>query len=55
MAILQFAPAETTAYMIAGYVIIFGSMIGYVISLRYRTQKYQQEQAALQELIEEDA
>jgi hypothetical protein len=37
------APAQTVNYMLAGYIIIFGTLIGYVISLIIRTQKKKQE------------
>jgi hypothetical protein len=34
--ILQQAPAETTRYMIAGYIVIFSIMLLYVLSLVIR-------------------
>lgn len=41
MEFLQQAPAETTGYMIAGFSVIFGVMLVYVISIavRYRNLK----------------
>ena len=53
MSIMQFAPAETITYMIAGYVVIFGTLIGYVISLRTRSNKLSQELSMLEELENE--
>lgn len=53
MNILLLAPAETTAYMIAGYIVIFGTLIGYVLSLGNRRKKLNQELTMLEELSEE--
>jgi len=50
MEILQQAPAETTAYMLAGYGVIFGVMIAYVISLAVRTRNLKQDYQLLKEL-----
>ena len=44
------APPETTNYMIAGYIVIFGVMFLYVISLFLRRRKLEQDIHALQEL-----
>jgi CcmD family protein len=48
--ILQGAPAETTNYMIAGYVVIFGIMFLYVFSLVLRTRRLKQELQMIEEL-----
>ena len=39
----QQGPAETTGYMIAGYTVIFGVMLFYLISLIVRTRNARQE------------
>jgi hypothetical protein len=46
----QQGPAQTTGYMIAGYVVIFGVMLIYLISLIVRTRNAQQEYQIFQEL-----
>ncbi len=43
------APAQTVNYMIAGYVVIFGAVIGYVISLAVRWKKLSEEKKYLEE------
>lgn len=48
--ILQAAPAETSNYMIAGYVVIFGIMFLYVLSLVLRTRRLKQELLMIEEL-----
>jgi len=48
--ILQQAPAETTNYMIAGYVVIFSIMFLYVLSLVLRTSRLKQELHMIEEL-----
>ncbi len=40
---------NTVNYFIAGYVVIFGSIIGYVISLYIRWKNLKQEQEILSE------
>ena len=45
-----FATPETTNYMIAGYIVIFGIMTIYVVSLFLRRRKLEQEIKILQEL-----
>jgi hypothetical protein len=42
-------PAQTINYMIAGYVVIFGSLIGYIISLVTRWRKLNEEKKILTE------
>jgi CcmD family protein len=41
--------AETFNYFFAGYSVIFVGLIGYLVSLRLRWQKVQQELALLRE------
>jgi hypothetical protein len=52
MQILQSTPAETTAYMIAGFAVIFGMMLVYIASLVIRTRKAKNELENLRELSE---
>jgi hypothetical protein len=49
MLFLQAAPAETTGYMIAGYVIIFGMIGLYIASLYLRKRNLNQDLELLQE------
>ena len=44
------APAETTRYMIAGYVVIFGIMFLYILSLIIRSRNLKREMETLKEL-----
>ena len=46
-ALLLQAPAETTRYMIAGYVVIFGIMFLYILSLIIRTRNLKREMETL--------
>lgn len=48
--LLQQGPAETTSYMIAGYAVIFGVMLVYLISLVVRRRNLQQDLKVLQDL-----
>ena len=48
--ILLQAPAETTRYMIAGYVVIFGIMFLYIISLIIRSRNLKREMETIKEL-----
>jgi CcmD family protein len=50
--ILQ-APAETTRYLIAGYTVIFGIMLLYVVSLVVRSRNLKREIETLKQLDEE--
>ena len=50
MLFLQQGPAETTAYMIAGYSVIFGVMLLYLISLVIRRRRTTRDLAALEEM-----
>lgn len=46
----QEAPAETTAYMILGYAVVFGTLIVYLFSLFARWRNLQKDQEVLEEL-----
>lgn len=48
--LLQDGPAETTNFMIAGYAVIFGVMLIYLISLNIRRRNLRQDLEMLQEL-----
>lgn len=48
--LLQDGPAETTNFMIAGYAVIFGVMLIYLISLNVRRRNLRQDLEMLQEL-----
>ncbi len=52
--LLQDAPAETTGYMIAGYVVIFGSMLVYLLSLVMRSRSLSQDLEVLKEMEEKE-
>jgi hypothetical protein len=45
---------NTVNYFIAGYVVIFGSIIGYVVSLIVRWKNLNEENEILKESIETD-
>lgn len=47
---LQEAPADTTSYMIAGYAVIFGVMLLYLISLLVRQRNLQKDLEVLEEI-----
>ncbi len=47
---LQDGPAQTSAYMIAGYSVIFGVMLIYLISLIVRKRNLNQDLELLQDL-----
>ena len=51
---LKEAPAETVAYMIAGFAVIFGVMLIYLISLRVRRRNLEWDIELLEELEEEE-
>lgn len=51
---LQETPANTLNYMIAGYVVIFGVMLIYLVSLRLRRRNLQQDLEVLEETQETD-
>jgi hypothetical protein len=52
--LLQEGPADTTSYMIAGYAIIFGVMLLYLISLLVRQRNLQKDMEVLEEIQAED-
>jgi hypothetical protein len=52
MSLLQQGPAETTVYMVAGYVVVFGIMLIYLVSLQVRKRSLRQDLEMLQELEE---
>ena len=51
--LFQDAPAQTTGYMIAGYTVIFGSMLLYLVSLIVRRRNLEQDLQTLEELEKE--
>ena len=51
--LLQEGPADTTSYMIAGYAIIFGVMLIYLISLLVRQRNLQKDLEVLEEIQRE--
>jgi CcmD family protein len=50
MLFLQQGPAETTGYMIAGYAVIFGVMLVYLVSLIVRRRRMAKDLKTLEEL-----
>jgi hypothetical protein len=48
--LFQEGPANTTNYMIAGYAVIFGVMLLYLISLMVRQRNLQKDLEVLQEI-----
>lgn len=50
---IQQAPAQTTIYMIAGYSVIFGVMLVYIISLIVRNRNLKRDMQSLHELEEQ--
>jgi hypothetical protein len=55
MVYLQDVPANTTVYMIAGYTVIFGLMLIYLISLIVRRRNLQQDAEMLESLEKKDS
>jgi hypothetical protein len=51
---LQEGPANTTSYMIAGYAVIFGIMLIYLISLLVRQRNLQKDLEVLEEIQAEE-
>ncbi len=51
---LQEGPANTTSYMIAGYAVIFGIMLIYLISLLVRQRNLQKDMEVLEEIQAEE-
>jgi len=54
MFFLQDAPANTLNYMIAGYAVIFGVMLIYLISLNLRQRNLNQDLEVLKDVEEKD-
>ena len=50
--LLQQGPAETTGYMIFGYVVIFGSMFLYLLSLISRWRNLRKDEELLEDIDE---
>ena len=48
--LLQEGPADTTSYMIAGYTVIFGVMLLYLISLFVRQRNLQKDLEVFEEI-----
>ncbi len=48
--LLHDAPAETTGYMIAGYTVIFGVLLIYLVSLVLRKRNLEQDLEVLEDL-----
>jgi hypothetical protein len=46
-------PADTAAYMIAGFAVIFGVMLVYVLSLYIRVRNLELDMEALNELVDQ--
>jgi len=49
--LFQSAPANTTSYMIAGYIVIFGVMLLYILSMIIRQNNLKQELAILEQEV----
>jgi hypothetical protein len=52
--LLQEGPANTTSYMIAGYSVIFGVMLIYLISLMVRQRNLEKDLEVLEEIQGEE-
>ena len=50
--ILQGGPAETTNFMVMGFVVIFGVMLIYIASLYIRQRSLKQDMALIEDLNE---
>lgn len=46
-------PANTLSYMIAGFVVVFGMILAYLVSLVVRHRNLRQEEKMLEELEQE--
>jgi len=44
---------NTINYMVAGYIVIFGGLIIYILSLVWRTRRLRRELKTLNELVDE--
>lgn len=51
--LFQEAPAQTTGYMIFGYIVIFGTLAVYLFSLFNRWRNLRKDEEVLRELDEE--
>ncbi len=52
--LIQQAPAETTNYMLAGYSVIFGVLLIYLVSLAIRNRNLKRNIESLRELENRD-
>ncbi len=52
--LFQEAPADTTTFMVAGYAVIFGVMLLYIISLYIRKLNLERDLEVLQEIEAEE-
>jgi hypothetical protein len=50
LSLFQDVPAETTGYMIAGYVVIFGVMLVYLLSLLQRGRSLREDLEVLNDV-----
>lgn len=50
--ILQQGPAQTSGYMIAGYIVVFGVMLIYLVSLVIRYRNLSQDLEVLKDIEE---
>lgn len=55
MLFLQEGPADTFSYMVAGYAVIFGVMLIYMVSLSIRRRNLERDLEMLQELEANDS
>jgi CcmD family protein len=56
LALLQQAPpADTVNYMIAGYTVIFGVILVYLVSLALRQRNYKRDEEMLEDLDEKSS
>lgn len=53
--LLQEGPADTNNYMIAGYAVIFGVMLVYLVSLYIRRRNLEQDLELLKEMEEHES
>lgn len=53
--LLQEGPAQTSGYMIAGYAVIFGVMLIYLLSLYVRRRNLMQDLEVLEDLEDREA
>ncbi len=54
MIFLQQAPPDTFAYMLGGYLVIFGVMLFYLVTLILRSRSLNQDLEILEDLDEKD-